>query len=321
MPRIRRYERNPILSAQDIPYPATLIFNAGVAKFRGQYVMIFRNDWGDFRRGVGPCGTNLGLARSSDGLKWTVDPQPCWEMKTDEIQRVYDPRLTVIDDRLYMCFAVDTKHGIRGGVAAISDDFKRFDVLSMSMPDNRNMVLFPEKINGKFVRLERPFPMYYQAGAEKFDIWLSDSADGRYWGNSELVLGNDRVPWSKGKIGPAAPPIRTDRGWLALTHVVDTENDRVLKGWESGPWTSRYTMGLMLLDLHEPWKVIGLAKKPVLVPEADYEIDGFRGSVIFPGGMILEPNGEVKIYYGAADTVEALALTTVDDLLSLIERP
>ena len=105
------------------------------------------------------CGTNLGLARSKDGIHWVADPQPCFAMKTEEIERIYDPRIQVIDGEIYLCFAVDTKHGIRGGIAKTDKEFKKFEVLSLSAPDNRNMVLFPEKINGKFARLERPFPV------------------------------------------------------------------------------------------------------------------------------------------------------------------
>ncbi|MEX0744798.1 MAG: hypothetical protein WD118_04280 [Phycisphaeraceae bacterium] len=141
MPIIHRHPSNPVLSADDVPYDATLIFNAGVTKFRGQYVMVFRNDYGprnmaDYQAGTN-IRTNLGVAYSDDGVNWRVDPEPCFELKSDTIRRAYDPRLTVIDDRCYICFAVDTVHGIRGGVA-VTDDFKSFEILSMSGPDNRN---------------------------------------------------------------------------------------------------------------------------------------------------------------------------------------
>jgi beta-1,4-mannooligosaccharide/beta-1,4-mannosyl-N-acetylglucosamine phosphorylase len=172
-------------------------------------------------------------------------------------------------------------------------------------------------VNGRLARLERPFPMYGGRG-ERFDIWYSDSADGRDWGNTRLVLGSERVPYANNKIGPGAPPIRTPRGWLAFFHYVYKDDARVLKGWEPNPWTKLYSAGLLLLDLHEPWRVIGMSREPVLVPEAPYEIDGFRGSVIFPGGMILEDNGDVKVYYGAADTVEALATARLEELLALV---
>jgi beta-1,4-mannooligosaccharide/beta-1,4-mannosyl-N-acetylglucosamine phosphorylase len=312
---ITRYAHNPILSAADIPYPATLIFNAGVTKYQGQYVMAFRNDYGGTPGSAFFAGTNIGLAFSEDGIRWTPRPTPWIEWKTDEIRRAYDPRLTVIDGRCYLCFAVDTLHGIRGGIA-VTDDFEQWEILSLSTPDNRNMVLFPGKVNGKFLRLERPFPIYGRGAPEAFDIWFSDSPDCAYWGNAQLVLGSEQVPWANAKIGPGAPPIRTEQGWLALFHAVSINPDQELPAWHPH-WHKTYTIGLMLLDLEEPWKVKGLLREPLMVPETAYELDGFRGHVLFPGGMVLEDDGEVKIYYGAADTVECLATAQVDDLLRL----
>ena len=314
-PVISRHPGNPVLSASDVPYSADLIFNAGVAKFQGRYVMVFRNDYG--WDGSSFQGTNLGLAFSDDGIAWKVEPQPCMQWKDDEIQRVYDPRLTVLGDKCYMCFAVDTNHGLRGGIA-VTEDFRRFDVLSMSVPDNRNMVLLPEKINGKYIRLERPFPVYSRDGVDRFDIWFSDSPDLAYWGNHQLVLAVEHVPFANDKIGPGAPPVKTDRGWLALIHTVDIDHARGRNGWENRPWQKRYCAGLMLLDLDQPWKVIGLAREPLIAPEAPYETaGGFRNDVIFPTGMILEDDGQVKIYYGAADTVTCLATAKLDELLDL----
>ncbi len=313
-PIITRCQANPVLSARDVPYPAKLVFNAGVTKFQGKYVMVFRNDYGPENENR-LTGTNLGLAFSDDGVKWEVEPKPCFEMKDEEILRAYDPRLTVIDGRCYMCFAVDTRHGLRGGIA-VTDDFHHYEVLSMTVPDNRNMVLFPELIGGMYVRLERPFPVY-STGRHKFDIWMSDSRDLKYWGNSRLVLGTERVPYCNDKIGPAAPPVKTPKGWLTTFHAVDTDATRGKNGWENA-WQKRYTAGIMLLDLDDPGKVVGMCKKPLIAPEAPYEVSGgFRNNVIFPGGMVLEDNGECKIYYGAADTVECLASADVDDLISL----
>ena len=234
---------------------------------------------------------------------------------TEEIVRVYDPRLTVIEGRCYLCFAADTPHGIRGGIA-VTDDLEKFELLSLSVPDNRNMVLFPEKVNGMFVRLERPFPIYGRGAPEAFDIWISESPDCKFWGNSRLLLGSEKVPFSNCKIGPAAPPVRTSAGWLTTFHAVWKHADKELLSWHGG-WNKEYFGGLMLLDLHDPSKIIGMYDKPLLAPEEDNEIDGMRGSVIFPGGMILEDSGEVKIYYGAADTVECLATADVNDLLEL----
>ncbi len=315
-PVITRYAGNPVLSANDVPYLATLVFNAGVTKFQGKYVMVFRNDYGpaDEQRLI---GTNLGLAYSKDGIQWNVTPEPCFQMSDEEVIRAYDPRLTVMDGRCYMCFAVDTRHGLRGGIA-VTDDFERFEVLSMTVPDNRNMVLFPERIGGMYVRLERPFPVY-STGRHKFDIWMSDSADLKYWGNSNLVLGTEQVPFCNDKIGPAAPPVKTSRGWLTTFHAVDVDPSRGKDGWEK-VWQKRYTAGIMLLDLDDPSKVVGMCREPLIAPEASYEVSGgFRNNVIFPGGMVLEDSGEVKIYYGTADTVECLATADVGDLLELCE--
>lgn len=312
---IHRYEHNPVLSPKQVPYKSDLVFNSGVAKYQGKYVMVFRNDYG-YVSGSSFEGTNIGLAYSDDGINWEVQKNPCFDLKDNEINRAYDPRLTIIDGRCYMCFAVDTKHGVRGGIA-VTEDFENFEILTMTVPDNRNMVLFPEKVNGKYVRLERPFPVYGKGGGDRFDIWLSDSPDMKYWGNSQLVLGVEHVPYANNKIGPAAPPIKTEKGWLTTYHAVDLDPARGKNGWED-TWKKRYCAGIMLLELDNPSKVIGHYTEPLLAPETDYEVkDGFRTNVIFPTGMILEDNGEVKIYYGAADTVTALATAHVDDLLSL----
>jgi beta-1,4-mannooligosaccharide/beta-1,4-mannosyl-N-acetylglucosamine phosphorylase len=315
-PIITKREK-PILTPADIPYKATLVFNAGVTKFNGKYVMTFRNDYGEAYSGdPADGGVCVGIATSDDGINWVAEPEPAFALKTDEIDRIYDPRLTVIDGRLYMCFAVDTKHGICGGVAT-TDDLKTLNILSISAPDNRNMVLFPEKVNGKYVRLERPMPVYSRGGKDTFDVWMSQSPDLRYWGDNKFVLGVEHVPFANDKIGPAAPPVKTEKGWLTTFHAVERDESRGKNGWEKR-WTKIYYAGLMLLDLDDPSKVIGYSKTPLIAPELPFETDeGFRTDVIFPGGMILEDDGEVKIYYGASDTVECLATANVNDLIDL----
>jgi beta-1,4-mannooligosaccharide/beta-1,4-mannosyl-N-acetylglucosamine phosphorylase len=315
---IRRHPANPLLAPKDVPYGPAMVFNAGVTKYEGKYVMVFRNDYGNAaEETIEPHSTtNLGLAYSDDGISWQVQNAPCWSWNDEEVIRVYDPRLTVIEGRCYMCFAVDTKHGLRGGIA-VTEDFSSFQVLSLSVPDNRNMVLFPERIGSKYVRLERPFPVYSRGGIDRFDMWLSDSPDLAYWGGSKLVLGVEQVPFANDKVGPGAPPVKTEKGWLTTFHAVDLDPTRGKNGWEAS-WKKRYTAGILLLDLEDPSRIVGMSKSPLLAPEAVYETSGgFRNDVIFPGGMILEDSGEVKIYYGAADTVECLATAHVDDLVRL----
>ncbi len=316
---ITRYSGNPILCASDINYPADLVFNAGEVKFNGRYVMAFRNDYNypksmfdDYYAGKGELhgpSTNIGIAFSNDGIHWEALGKPAFELENDEIQRVYDPRLTVIDGRCYMVFAMDTKHhDCRCGIT-VTDDFENFEIVSMTPPNNRNVLLFPEKINGLYYRLERPF------NGTHGDIWISSSPDLKYWGNWQRLLSSNALSFCNSKIGPGAPPLKTDKGWLTLFHTVMKVEEN-LSTWEK-EWHSLYSIGIMLLDLEDPTKIIGICKEPLIKPEMEYELKGFRGSVVFPGGMILEDDGEVKIYYGAADTVECMATANVDDLINL----
>ncbi|WP_269526331.1 glycoside hydrolase family 130 protein [Coraliomargarita parva] len=325
---------HPILVAEQVPFnadkPKSCVFNAGVAKVNGEYLMVFRNDYQHVQRAQF-SGTNLGLARSPDGIHWTVDPEPIltteiireqWadlfpaRLMPAEIRRVYDPRISIFDDEIVFCLAMDTNHGVVGAIARTSD-WKHYECLSITTPDNRNMVLFPEKVNGQYIRLERPFPIYGRGKPEAFEIWSSRSKDLRYWGDTRLVLGSEEVPYSNCKIGPAAPPIKTDKGWLCTIHAVEkVEAD--LYAWHDN-WKKIYHGGLILLDLEDPSKVIGIAKEPLIRPELPHEVEGFRGSVIFPCGMILEDDGEVKIYYGSADTCVGLATASLDELLDMIE--
>ncbi|GHT67039.1 glycosylase [Spirochaetia bacterium] len=319
-PVIKRYNGGePVLSKKDIPYKADCIFNAGVTKYNGRYVMVFRNDYDPDPETQFMHNRELGVAYSADGKHWEVEKKPFLTadmMHDDDVVFVYDPRLTVIDGVCYLCFAVDTKHGVCGGIAR-TDDFEHITVLSRSAPDNRNMVLFPEKAGGKYWRLERPFPVYSRGGIDRFDIWSSASPDLRYWGDTSLTLAVEQVPYSNDKIGPAAPPVRTKKGWLTVFHAVDIDRTRGKNGWEA-KWQKRYCAGVALLDLDNPSKVIGLSREPLIAPETDYEVNGgFRNNVIFPGGLIVEPDGEAKIYYGASDTVECLASAHIDDLVNL----
>ena len=330
--------QKPILTKNDIPYEAELIFNAGVEKVNGKYVMAFRNDYGTdsenyLKNKIFFKGTSVGIAFSDDGItNWKVMETPLIDYehgknmrnKDDgiaDIKRLYDPRITVIDGEIYLCLAMDTDHGIRGCIVKVNKDFTDYEMISASVPDNRNMVLFPKKIGGYYVRLERPFPVYSRGGKDRFDIWLSKSPDLKFWGESRLVMGVEHVPFANNKIGPAAPPVKTSKGWLTIFHAVDVAQDgRGQNSWDTW-WNKRYTAGIMLLDLEDPSKVIGMCKTPLITPELPFESDeGFRQNVIFPGGMILEDDGQVKIYYGASDTVECVATADVNDLIALCQE-
>ncbi|WP_206521905.1 hypothetical protein [Thermotoga sp. Ku-13t] len=142
--------------------------------------MVFRNDCGSFQE-QRIEGTNLGLAFSEDGIEWEVSPEllPMFADEPDAI-RIYDPRLVILEGKLLMIFALSTFHSIRAGIAS-TEDFKNFELMHLSTPDSRNIVLFPRKVNGYHVRLEKPFPVYGKLGMERFDIWISFSPDLRFW--------------------------------------------------------------------------------------------------------------------------------------------
>lgn len=315
-------ERRPetILSRHDVPYLSALTFNAGIVCHEGRYIMLFRNDYGSYEE-QRLDGTNIGLAYSEDGIRWKVEPEPVFDGRNfdsytepGEVLRAYDPRITPLDGRFYVSFAIDTRHGVCGAFT-VTDDFKNYEILSVSVPDNRNMVLFPEKINGRFVRLERPMPVYSR-GRDRFDIWLSESPDLVFWGKSRLVLGVEDVPFANDKIGPGAPPLKTEHGWLTVFHAVDIDPARGKNGWEK-EWKKRYTIGVMLLDPEDPAKIIGLYKKPLMVPEGYRELEeGMRTNALFPCAALLV-DGKVRIYYSAGDAVICLATADLNDLVGL----
>jgi beta-1,4-mannooligosaccharide/beta-1,4-mannosyl-N-acetylglucosamine phosphorylase len=311
-----KYAGNPIITAESIPYPADLAYNCGATKFGGRYVMAVRVDHWPNGHPTGPCIKNIALAWSEDGFDFEVGPKPILEAGPEENDCVYDPRLTCLEGTLYLCYATDTPHGIRSGLA-VSTDGEHFEKVYLSEPDNRNAVMFPERVNGLLVRLDRPFARIYKR-ERPFDIWLSRSPDGRYWGDHHLLLAAEDNEWSDDKIGPAAPPIRTDAGWLTLYHGV-TLDARPACGWRND-WTKLYQAGVMLLDLDDPHRIIGRCREPVLTPDQPYEdqrCGGYRPNVVFPGGLIPEDDGTCKLYYGSADTTVCVATAKIQDLVAL----
>ena len=254
-PVITRYAGNPILSKADIPYEADLVFNAGCTRHDGRYVLMFRNDYG---RHLGPGQVEkraLGIAFSDDGYHWTAQPAPVDVARNPFFRTAYDPRLVTLEGQVYTCFCFN-EHGTRGAIA-VTEDFQQWEMVSTTQPGNRNLVLFPEKIGGKYYRLERPMEFLY-GGEERFDMWISASPDLRYWGDYRMLLSVDDVPWANMKIGPSTPPLRTEQGWLVLFHAVDIDKSRTWGRWQE--WCQRYTVGIMLLDLEDPTRIIGMAR-------------------------------------------------------------
>jgi beta-1,4-mannooligosaccharide/beta-1,4-mannosyl-N-acetylglucosamine phosphorylase len=314
---VSRCEHNPLLTPRDIPYPCDRVYNPAACKVNGEYVLILRIQ--DSARGS-QC---LGLARSDDGVRFRVEPEPLLTPAPDEHGKINDPRITYIDGWHYLTYCSDPsapdlrEDGIFLCIAR-SRDLRKWERIYRSEPDNRNAVIFPEKINGLYARLDRPFRRGYKT-EHGYDIWVSYSPDMEFWGRHRLVLSHRDVAWGHHKIGPGAPPIRTKKGWLTLFHGAEIASPA--DGW--APWarggvTKVYRTGVMLLDLENPSKVVGRLEDPLMEITAPYEQEpSYRPNVIFATGAILEPDGEVKIYYGASDTSICLARARVDDLMAL----
>ena len=298
---VDRYPQNPILTGADFPPGSGIVrvFNSGVIKWRGRYIMACR---AEDQALVG----RIWIAESTDGVHFVPRPAPV-AMPEDDPEyaeytagMIYDPRITELDGRFYLVHAAHSAHTCRLSLVETAD-FEHFKWLGfISETDNRNGVLFPEKIQGLYARLDRPNP-----GAEFGDIWVSYSPDLIFWGRSRCVLRNCQVRWAWAKVGPGAVPIKTPEGWLVIFHGVR---------WQCKSHYV-YQLGVCLLDLEEPHRIIRLAKEAILEPRELYELVGQTPSVVFTSGAVVEDDGEVKLYYGGADTVMCLATTSVERLL------
>jgi beta-1,4-mannooligosaccharide/beta-1,4-mannosyl-N-acetylglucosamine phosphorylase len=192
--------------------------------------------------------------------------------------------------------------GVRTGVVR-TYDFKNFERIEQAETDldNRNSALFPEKINGRFARFDRPM---YRHAHDPSDMCISYSDDLKNWYGSKTIITPGRGSWDGHKVGAGAVPIKTDYGWLEIYHAVDSTCNGFI-----------YRLGVMRLDLDNPAKVLARGQSPILWPEFDYELNGRVPNVVFTANALLENDGMVKIYYGAADTCIGLAEARLDDLI------
>lgn len=292
-----RWERNPIITCDDIPLQSNTVFNGTPVKIDGTYLLLLRVEG---RQGY----SFFCMARSFDGFNFIVDNQPCMLPSEDgpfalwEENGLEDPRITFIDGWYYIMYTAVSCYGHRIALAR-TNDFENFERIALvSGPGNKDGVLFPEKINGCYARLDRPI------GNGVGSIWISYSEDLINWGRSELVISPRPRFWDSTRIGASVPPIRTDSGWLEIYHG--------FKMTSAGPI---YRIGTVMLDLDNPSRIIGRCLNPVLSPREEYERIGDVGNVVFASGAIVEEDGEVKVYYGAADTAICIATTHIDELI------
>jgi predicted GH43/DUF377 family glycosyl hydrolase len=292
-----KYAGNPVVTPSMMPIPVLYTFNPGAIKYKDEYILMMDvTTLDDIHR--------LWIARSKDGLTFTPDPTPVpmppidpWhpEMNT------YDPRITHIGDDYVILYASDLlQNSVRIGELR-TQDFNSFERLcTASELGNRNGCLFPRKINGLYTRFDRPFGNEL----DPCSMWISQSPDLVFWGKSRPVnvMGN---PFTDGhKMGAGAVPIETDRGWLEIYHTVSTTCNGFI-----------YRLKAMLLDLDDPAKVIGYSRDFLLWPEHPYEMQGRVMNVVFTCNALLEDDGTVRVYYGAADTVICLATAKLEDII------
>lgn len=297
---ITRYGQNPILTKSDIPYPVETVHNAAVVKHEGKYIMLFRSH---LRTGR----SIIGLARSYDGFRFMADSAPFLTPAREEPFATYeeygveDPRVTALENEYVITYSAYSRHGVRIALAK-TKNFEQVERVSLiTQADHRNVVIFPEKFGGLYARLDRP-----HSEIAPWSIWISYSPDLRFWGQSQIVIKPEPYHWDEMKVGPGAPPIKTDDGWLSLYHGVFKTMDG-----------SVYRLGVALHDLTNPAKIIGVGNSWILQPEDPWERIGYVHNVVFSCGAVAELDGTVKIYWGGADTVMCVGQALLADLVAL----
>lgn len=348
---IYRYEENPLLTPMDVtPYHNNFevigAFNAGVTEYNGETILVLRvaerplsedpnivkapvynpttnelevielrtddprYDFSD-PRVIIDVETNkfayltslsyLRLARSKDGRHFTMDEKPfVYPSNQHETFGIEDPRVTKIEDTYYVYFSAISPMGVGESLVSTKDLETIVHHGMIFSPENKDVTIFPEKINGKYYALHRPVPS--ATGAPQ--VWIAESDNLLYWGNHQFIFGLRDNMWDDARIGAGAVPIKTDKGWLELYHGASKDN--------------RYCMGAVLLDLEDPTKIIARSEKPILEPEASYEVEGFFGNVVFSCGALVEGD-IVKMYYGVADTSMACAELSLTEILDSLK--
>ena len=341
-PEISRHPLNPIVRPGIYPWRRACVFNPGVVYDNGIFTMYERA-----AGGLRPFHCTLGMLESSDGVNFRhVSDKPVLtaEMCGSIYGSVQDPRVVKIDDTFLMTFAYrpyawscwptgvgvpdskqtdypgfdgdPKKNQTRSGIAVLRDR-KKWEIAGwVNGPevDDRDVILFPEKIGGRYAALRRPIGFVGTDTAHKEEhpsIYISYSDDLKQWTSPELVAA-PAFGWENNRIGASTPPIRTEKGWLLFTHGVET-TDKELR-------TVVYRTGIMLLDLKNPGKVVARAPDFIMEPETYYEKFGlYIPDVIFPTASPVK-DGIVHIYYGVCDTAICLATVRLEELTEYVSR-
>ncbi|MFH1549996.1 MAG: glycosidase [Planctomycetota bacterium] len=301
-----RHPDNPIIAVKDIPYPVNTVFNAAAARLEGETLLLLRIE---DRRGF----SHLTAARSRDGVSgWKIEKKPTLapspERHPEETWGIEDARVTFIEDIAKWAIVYTAYSDLAPLVSlTLTEDFRKFERIGPVLPpENKDAALFGAKFSGCYAILHRPMPVCPDAGAH---IWISFSPDLKHWGGHHVLLrARQGGWWDANRIGLSAPPLKTNEGWLLLYHGV--------RETVSG---SIYRLGLALLDLDDPTRVIRRSDEWVFGPETPYERVGDVGNVVFPCGWTLEGD-QLRIYYGGADNCVALATGSLTGVLDWLRN-
>jgi predicted GH43/DUF377 family glycosyl hydrolase len=304
----RRHQLNPILTVAGWPYPANSVFNPGATLLPDGITLLLCRV--EDRRGH----SHFCVARSANGVDdWQIAPQPTLlpdpEHFPEEAWGLEDPRITWVEE-LGRYAIVYTSFSTGGPLVslALTHDFCEFERKgTLIPPDSKDAALFPRRFGGRWALLHRPITHY---PSREGNIWLSFSPDLKHWGDHCVLMeARHGAWWDANKIGLAPPPIETAEGWLIIYHGV--------RMTDAGCF---YRLGLALLDLEDPSRVIRRSDESVFGASAPYERVGDVSNVVFPCGVILDPtNSNIRLYYGAADTSIALATANLEDLLDWLK--
>jgi beta-1,4-mannooligosaccharide/beta-1,4-mannosyl-N-acetylglucosamine phosphorylase len=300
---LSRHPSNPIIEVVDHPGFMT-VFNPAPAMHKGQTVLLLSMVRFQSRR-----GGETYVSTSDDGVHFQVEEEPFIRLHehpypfSDFGHHVIDNRVTQIDDTYYILTPAKCNYAQSPiTVLGKTTDFKHYEPIEIiDYPKVRGTSLFPGKIGGKYYKLIRPGAGTGSHG----EIWISSSPDLVNWGSYRPFLTPGYCPfWNSQKIGPT-PPIKTSHGWLEIVHGVSTPCDG-----------AHYYIGAVLMDLDQPWKIIGKTYSYLLAPETPYERNGQVGNVVFPCGALAdEDKDELRLYYGSADTCIGLATGKLSEVI------
>ncbi|MBU0581015.1 MAG: glycoside hydrolase family 130 protein [Candidatus Margulisbacteria bacterium] len=294
---IHRWEGNPLIELEDLPFKANAVLNTGVACQGDEVILLIRyEDLAGYSKFV--------VGRSKDGFHFEIENKPFMEPMKDGPYEEYeqlgieDPRITFLDGHYYILYTAHSNNGHRIGIAR-TKDFKSVERISLiTEPDSKNGMLFPKKIDDKYCMLFRP--------AEGGNIWIAYSEDLVYWGDLRVAVENrGGGRWDGKRIGASVPPIEIKEGWLLIYYGV-----KETMGYDI------FRLGACILDKEKPYKVIGRSGIPILTPREPYERMGDVPNMVFSCGACVDHHtNELRIFYGASHTCISLGTVPLQSIV------